>query len=141
MSFLPKIKTVKTINVELCLPEEKPTVGKVSPIGVNIQCSEPFFFQYALFELVNERTDKRAPMDRITSRSRYLYKYNKEEALTTEDNKYNFDLRIPVHKEPSRNDKFIYIRWQLSLHLVVTRSEEDSELLGVVVPPVDLEVV
>jgi hypothetical protein len=137
-----KIKPTKNVEVAMRLPEEKPCIGKVCMIDAVIRSKDPIFLQYVLFELVNERTDKRAPMDRVTSRSRYLSRFNVEKALEANaENKHTFRLRIPVHKEPSRNDKFICIKWQLSLQVVVKANEEDKELLAAQVAPVEFEIV
>ena len=130
------------MEVEISLPEEKPTIGKVSQIGIVVRPQEEMMARYAFFELVNERTDKRAPMDRVTSRSRYFYRYNIEKDIKmNEENRYSFPMRIPVHKEPSRNDKFIYIKWQLSLKLILSKNEEDKEMWCGEATPIELEVV
>jgi hypothetical protein len=138
----PKTKLVKNVDVEIHLPEEKPTIGKVCPVKTNLRTKENIYCAYVLFELINERTDKRAPMDRVTSRSRYLYRFDLSKALDVNgENTQTFNLRIPVHKEPSRNDKFICIKWQIGVHAVLKHSEEDKELLGAQLAPLEFEVV
>jgi hypothetical protein len=137
-----KLKQVKNVEVELHLPQDKPTIGKVSKIETVLRSKEAMHFAYAMFELINERTDKRAPMDRITSRSRYLYRCNVEKTLDVNgENKFSFNIRIPVHKEPSRNDKFICIKWQISLQAVVKKTAEDKDFLGTQANPIEFEVV
>lgn len=137
-----KVKQTKSVEVEFHLPQEKPTIGKVSSIETVLRTKEPFYFAYALFELINERTDKRAPMDRITSRSRYLFRCNIDKMLEANvENKHAFRVRIPVHKEPSRNDKFICIKWQISLQAMVKKSAEDKEVVAAQVNPIEFEVV
>ena len=138
----PKAKSVKNIAVEICVPDDKPSVGKVSQMGIMVRPQQDFFLRFAFFELINERTDKRAPMDRVTSRSRYFYRFNVEKNLEVDkENKYTFPMRIPVHKEPSRNDKFICIKWQLSLKAIATKNEDDNELLCAEATPIELEIV
>lgn len=137
----PKAKNVKDVEVEVNLPEEKPSIGKVCQIEIVVRPQEAGFMRYAFFELINERTDKRAPMDRVTSRSRYFYRYNVEQSMDADgENKYSFPMRIPVHKEPSRNDKFICIKWQLSLKAVFSK-EEEGELLCAEATPLELDVI
>ncbi len=137
----PKAKPIKDVNVEINLPSEKPTIGKVCPITVNIKPPDEMHLRFAFFELINERTDKRASMDRVTSRSRYFYRYNVEKSITKDgDNKYNFAMRIPVHKEPSKNDKFVCIKWQLNTKIILSKNEADAELLNVETTPIEIEV-
>lgn len=138
------LKAVKNVDftLTLTLPEEKPAIGKVAPMGVTIRPKQDFFLQYILFEVVNERTDKRAPMDRITSRSRYLYQHNIEKPITANsENKFSLPVRIPVHKEASRNDKFICIKWQITLQAVFKHSDEDKDLLAATGNLMEMEVV
>lgn len=143
MYGLIKRKPVKNVEVGICPPQEKPAIGKVCSIDVLLHPQQEYFFKYVLFDLVNERTDKRAPMDRITSRSEYFYRFNVDKPMGADhgEKKYTFQLRIPVHKEPSRNDKFICIKWQLGLEVVLATSEENAELLGAPAPIIELEVV
>ena len=138
-----KLKIIKSVEVELVWPtEEKPTIGKASPIEIVLRTKEPLYCQYFLFELFNERTDKRAPMDRITSRSHYLYRFNVEKPLDPNgENKYKFALRVPVHKEPSRNDKFICIKWQYTVQAILKHSPDDKESVAAQTILTDFEVV
>ncbi|NUM35223.1 MAG: hypothetical protein HUU50_11800 [Candidatus Brocadiae bacterium] len=132
---------MKNLEVEVSLSEEKPTIGKSSQLQITMRLQEKVWFRYMFFELINERTDKRAPMDRVTSRSRYFYRYNIDKEISQEtENKHTFSLRIPIHKEPSRNDKFICIKWQLSAKAIVSKTEEDSNLLSAEATPMELEV-
>lgn len=135
----PKAKTIKDVSVEVILPTtEKPAVGKVCPITIRLRPTEGMFFRFAFFELINERTDKRAPMDRVTSRSRYFYRYNIDKTITAEDkNEHSFSMRIPVHKEPSRDDKFIRIRWQLNTKIILSKNESEVELLMSEATPIE----
>ncbi len=138
----PKAKTTKDVHVEVLLPQEKPGIGKVSLITVHIRPTDGMHFRFVFFELINERTDKRAPMDRVTSRSRYFYRYNVEKAMEKDgENRHTFSMRIPVHKEASRNDKFICIRWQLSAKVILSKNENEPELLSAEATPLELEVV
>ena len=137
----PKIKVAKDVGIEVVLGEDKPTIGEVSSIAISVKAKQEVFLKYVLFELINERTDKRAPMDRITSRSRYLYRFNIDQKTNGDTGKYEFKVRIPVHKEPSRNDKFICIKWQLGSQLIFQTSEENKELLRTLAPVTELEVV
>lgn len=138
-----KRKPIKNVEIKLCPPQEKPTIGKLCPVEVLVCPQQAYYIKYVLFELINERTDKRAPTDRITSRSGYIYRFNVEKAIETlnGDNKYTFQLRIPVHKEASRNDKFICIKWQIGLEVIMTVNEDDKELLSACAPAFEVEVV
>ncbi len=137
----PKAKPIKNLEMEVSLAEEKPTIGKASQVTINLKLQEKLWCRYIFFELINERTDKRAPMDRVTSRSRYFYRYNLDKEISQEtENKHTFSLRIPIHKEPSRNDKFICIKWQLGAKAIVSKTEEDTELLSSEATPMELEV-
>jgi hypothetical protein len=131
-------KQTKSLQSEIMPFVEKPTIGKVSKIEIGLNAQQKFFFRYVVFELINERTDKRTPMDKITSRSVYLYRFNVEKDL--EHNKYSFPLRIPVHKEASRNDKFICIKWQIKLQAVVTESKNSEDLFSSESSALELEV-
>jgi CRISPR/Cas system-associated protein Cas5 (RAMP superfamily) len=137
-----KYKNINNIEWTLYPPQEKPAIGKVFDFEVELKPSDDGFFRYIALELVNERTDKRAPMDRLTSKSRYLFKYNVDAKISSqEESKHKFQVRIPIHKEPSRNDKFICIKWQLSAQLILSKNEEESDLLGTKVAVMDLEVI
>lgn len=139
----PKAKLEKNINIEVILPEEKLSIGKVSQIKIAVKGKENNFLQYAFFELTNERTDKRG-MDRVTSRSRYLYRYNIEKTFESDaEDQLEFPIRVPVHKEPSRNDKFICIKWQLSTKIYMTKPEEEAEAKYIYseATPIEIEVV
>lgn len=142
----PKAKAIKNVSVEIIFSaDEKPTVGKSYPITLRLRPVEEMCFKFVFFELINERTDKRAPMDRVTSRSRYFYRYNVDKSISqNEENKHAFSLRIPVHKEPSRDDKFIRIRWQLTAKVILSKSETasdkpetDAELLMAEATPIE----
>lgn len=137
-----KIKNISNVEWKLCPPEEKPAIGKVSEFTLSLTPSEGMFFHYVAFELINERTDKRAPMDRLTSRSRYLFRYNvDQEVKGSEETTHKFPIRVPIHKEPSRNDKFICIKWQLNTQIIFSKDEESKDLLGTKIATMELDVV
>ena len=136
-----KAKVIKDVEIKTILPEEKITIGQVSQIKVVMKPKENMWLRYIFFELLNERTDKRAPKDRITSRSRYHYRYNVDETIANkEESQYIFPMRIPIHKEPSRDDKFICIKWQLHLKAYMSATEEDNELLQVNAPSIEVQI-
>lgn len=145
MYGLKKPKFVKGVQLQIHPPEEKPQIGKIAQFKVDVTSNEDYHLSYVVFELVNERTDKRAPLDRVTSRSRYLYRYNIDKMIknepSDEDNVFEFPIRIPVHKEPSRNDKFICIRWQLIARTYMKKDSESTEFLSVEEEPTEIEVV
>lgn len=136
----PKSKLIKNVDMEISLPQVKPTIGKSSEVAVVVRPQEKIWLKYIFFELINERTDKRAPMDRVTSRSRYFYRFNVDKEIGEGEHKQSFSLRIPIHKEPSRNDKFICIKWQLGYKAILSKTEKDEELMGAEGTPIEMEV-
>lgn len=137
-----KPKFVKGVDLKIQQPEEKAQVGKVSNFEVQVTSDTNYNLDYVVFELVNERTDKRAPLDRVTSRSRYLYRYNVDQEITAgSDCTHSFPIRIPVHKEPSRNDKFICIKWQLALRTYMKKESDEKSHVCVECEAVETEVV
>jgi len=127
----PNATLVNNIDIEITLPEEKCAIGKVATIDVGLKPKETVWFRYAFFELIFERKDKRSSGNQPTSRHRYFYRYNVEEVLenTVDSKDFSFNVRIPTHKEPSRDDKFLNITWSLLLKIVFSTSEQNKELL------------
>lgn len=133
-----KPKLVKDAELKIEPPIENPQIGQPSSFTAKITTDSSYHTDFVLFELINERTDKRAPLDKVTSRSRYLFRHNVDEALSNGEGEYSFDIRIPVHKEASRNDKFIRIRWKLNSQMYLKKNEE---LYCVESTPLEVEVV
>ena len=136
-----KPKLVKDAELKIEAPIENPQIGESSSFTAKVTSDTAYHTDFILFELINERTDKRAPLDKVTSRSRYLYRHNIGKELDGSEQEYSFDIRIPVHKEASRNDKFIRIRWKLNSQIYLKKSDEDKELFCVESTPLEVEVV
>lgn len=131
MFGLQKAKNYKGLEVAILLPEEKSAIGQVTEVDLSLKATQPLWIRYVVFELINERIDKRAAKDKNTNSSNYVYRYNIEEALDLTDNtdkKYKFPIRIPSHKEPSRNDRFIYIKWILKATVVSSLNQDSEEM-------------
>jgi hypothetical protein len=130
MFGLQKAKNYKGLEVSILLPEEKSAIGQVTEVELSLKSAQPLWIKYVIFELINERIDKRAAKDKSTNSSNYVYRYNIEESLESTDDtdkKYKFPIRIPSHKEPSRNDRFIYIKWILKATVLSSETKDAEE--------------
>lgn len=136
-----KPRLIKDAQLIVEPPIENPKIGEPSSFGVKITNNTSYHNEFVLFELINERTDKRAPLDKVTSRSRYLFRHNINKNLQDGENDYSLDIRIPMHKEASRNDKFIRIRWQLNSQVYLKKNVDDKEFFCAEADSIDVEVV